>query len=63
MKKASALFSSATAMACPLCHSPAGEQVRAGIFNDAFGLRLLVTTLPFAVFAALVAWLYLGHSE
>jgi hypothetical protein len=46
--------------ACPVCHSPAGARVRAGIFNPEFSENLFAAFLPFAVFAVIVAFLHFG---
>jgi hypothetical protein len=46
--------------ACPLCESETGQQVREGIFNDDFGVNLLVTLLPFPVLIAIVVLLHYG---
>ena len=46
--------------ACTLCHTPTGEQVRAGIFNESFGSNLLLTLAPFPVLAAIVLALHFG---
>ena len=48
------------ASACPLCHTPTGEQVRAGIFNGSFGENLLLTLAPFPVLAAVVLAMHFG---
>lgn len=46
------------AWGCPVCYSRTGVLVRAGILDHAFGRNVLVTVLPFAVFGAVVAWVY-----
>lgn len=46
------------AWGCPVCYSRTGMLVRAGILDHAFGRNVLVTLLPFAVFGALVTWVY-----
>jgi hypothetical protein len=48
------------ASACTLCHTPTGQQVRAGIFNESFGNNLLLTLAPFPVLAAVVLALHFG---
>lgn len=55
-----ALLLTPVAYGCPLCHTQTGEQVRAGIFNGSFGWNLLVTLLPFPVFAGVVGFIYFG---
>ena len=47
-------------LACPLCHTETGRQVRAGIFDAHFGGNLLYTLSPFPVFLLVVALLYFG---
>src|SRR5688572_10594699 len=47
-------------LACPLCHSDTGKQVRAGIFGPDFGFNLLVTTIPFVIFLGITALIYFG---
>jgi hypothetical protein len=51
-------FFASLAYSCPVCHTRVGEQIRAGIFNDAFGWNLLTIVLPFPVFAGVVAAIY-----
>ena len=46
--------------ACPLCHTQTGQQVRAGIFDGRFPIRLLLTAAPFPVLAGIVAVIYTG---
>jgi hypothetical protein len=55
-----AVFLTPLAYGCPLCHTQTGEQVRAGIFNGSFGWNLLLTLLPFPVFAGVVGFIYFG---
>lgn len=54
------MLSASIAGACPVCHTPTGQQVRAGIFNERFGENLLLTLAPFPVLAAAVAALHYG---
>lgn len=54
------LLGVAPALACPLCESVTGRQVRAGIFGEDFGYNLLVTTLPFPVLLLIVALIHFG---
>lgn len=49
-----------SALACPLCKSETGRQVRAGIFDADFGYNLLLTLLPFIVLLAVVALIHFG---
>ncbi len=44
----------APALACPVCNTGTGEQVRRGIFNDAFLATLLEIGAPLPVLAACV---------
>ena len=55
-----ALLLSASASACTLCHTTSGKQVRAGIFNSSFCVKLLATAAPFPVFIAVVGLIYFG---
>lgn len=48
------------ALACPMCESEIGQQVRAGIFDDTFGKKLVLTLLPFPILIALVAFIHYG---
>ena len=41
------------AVACPVCESETGQQVRDGIFNNEFGGRFLAMVLPFLVVGAI----------
>jgi hypothetical protein len=52
------LLIASPAVACPLCASPTGQQVRAGIATD-FGYHLAAIGLPFVVFLLIV---YVIHS-
>ena len=47
-------------LACPICDSPTGEQVRAGIAGDGLTIGVLATLLPFAITAAVVAVIHRG---
>ncbi len=49
---------SSVALACPLCHTETGKQVRSGIFAEDFGINLLITFLPFAICLGVVAIIY-----
>ena len=48
------------ALACPLCHTDTGKQVRAGIFGPDFGFNLVVTIIPFVIFLVITALIYFG---
>lgn len=47
-------------VACPLCDTGNGEQVRAGILNEDFGRTLLAVALPFPILLGLVAAIHFG---
>jgi hypothetical protein len=47
-------------LACPICHSPTGEQVRTGIAGDGLTIGVLATLLPFAITAGVVAVIHFG---
>jgi hypothetical protein len=55
-----ALLGAAPALACPLCESETGQQVRANIFDEDFGRHLLLTLLPFSVLLGTVALIHFG---
>ncbi|MFL5814104.1 MAG: hypothetical protein ACJ763_11050 [Bdellovibrionia bacterium] len=57
-----ALFA-ASSVACPLCHTETGQQVRAGILGSDFTSNLLVILAPFPVFALVVGWIYYGKDS
>jgi hypothetical protein len=70
MRKASAalvgaasFFVSSPAWSCPVCDSGTGQAVRAGVFGSDFGFNLAVTTVPFLIFAAIIAGIYYGPPE
>jgi hypothetical protein len=48
------------ALACPICDTGTGEQVRAGIFDNAFAWNAFLTALPFIVMAPVLAGLHFG---
>lgn len=52
-----------SAVACPFCESETAAQVRAGIFNDHFGMNVLLTLLPFPILLAIVALIYFDLSR
>ena len=55
-----ALLGAVPAVACPVCDTGTGEQVRQGIFDERFGLNLALTLAPFPIFLAVAALLYYG---
>ena len=48
------------ALACPVCDTGTGEQVRAGLFDEGFGRTLIAVILPFPILLAVVATIYFG---
>ena len=54
------LGSSAEALACPLCHTGTGQQVREGILSSDLYFNLFAAIAPFPVLAAIVAFFYYG---
>jgi hypothetical protein len=46
------------ALACPLCHTETGEQVRSAVFGAGFWFNVFVTVLPIALFLSIVALIY-----
>ena len=46
--------------ACLVCETSAGQRVRAGIWDENFLSNLLLTALPFVVFAGIIALLRFG---
>jgi hypothetical protein len=58
---AAAFFAQASsALACPVCETDTGQQVREGIFNSDFGGTLAAMVLPFLVLASVVAVIHGG---
>ena len=49
---------SARAGACPVCDSPTGHEVRAGIFDGRFALTWLEVAAPFPVLLGILAILH-----
>ena len=49
-----------TALACTVCDTGTGEQVRAGLFDNDFGRTLVAVLLPFPVLLAVVAMIHFG---
>lgn len=48
----------AAALACPVCSSPRAMQVRTYLFGPELSGNLFALLLPFAIFAAIAAFLY-----
>lgn len=48
------------ASACPLCNTPTGQQVRAGIFDHDFAMTLLTVLAPFPVLLLVLAAMHFG---
>ena len=53
-------YNATAALACPVCDSATGQEVRAGIFGADFASNLLAVVLPFAAVAAVVAAVHFG---
>ena len=47
-------------LACPVCDTATGEQVRAGIMDDQFAFNLFATLLPFPFLVGIVAFIHFG---
>lgn len=54
---------STAALACPLCHTETGQQVRAGILGPGFATNLLAILIPFAICLAVTALIYFGGGK
>jgi hypothetical protein len=50
----------ASAVACPICNTGTGDQVRAGILDENLGSTLLAVLLPFPILLSLVALIHVG---
>jgi hypothetical protein len=48
----------AVANACPVCDSPTGKEVRAGIFDGRFALTWLEVIAPFPILGVILAALH-----
>lgn len=57
------VLSAISAHACTVCDSPTGHQVRAGLFNGHFLHMLLITALPFPLFALAVLLVHFGMPD
>lgn len=53
-----ALLMTALTLACTVCNSGGGKEVRAGILDDHLTVSLLATLLPFAVVALVTACIH-----
>jgi hypothetical protein len=47
-------------LACPVCETPTGIEVRQGIFNERFWVNVAAVLSPFPIFAGAVAWILFG---
>ena len=54
------LLVATAACACPFCDTYTGQRVREGIWDEHFWHNVLLTALPFAVFAVIIALLHFG---
>jgi hypothetical protein len=50
-----ALIGNVAALACPVCDTDTGREVRAGIFGDDFGRNVLLTVAPLPAVLLLAA--------
>jgi hypothetical protein len=50
-------------LACPVCDTGTGREVRAGILGGDLVVTLLAVTLPFTLVAAVVAFVHFGRSK
>jgi hypothetical protein len=57
------LLCASIAVACPLCHTDLGQQVRDGIFGADFWSNLFFVLLPFPIFLSLAAALHYGFGR
>ena len=54
------LLTSASVVACPFCNSATSKEVRASLFGPDLPYNLLVTIIPFVIFALIVLLIYYG---
>jgi hypothetical protein len=54
------LFMTTISLACPLCKTNTGAEVRAAIFNHHFLLNLFTLFLPFIFFILIALVIYVG---
>ena len=54
------LAAASTAIACPVCDTDTGQQVRAGILDENFGSTLVTVLLPFPILLGVVAMIHFG---
>ncbi len=50
-------------LACPVCDTGTGREVRAGILGGDVALTLLAVTLPFTLVACIVAFIHFGRPK
>ncbi len=55
------VFFASPALACPLCRTELGEQVRGAIFGPDFSVHLLAVLSPFLLLAGLVIALHYAY--
>ena len=48
------------ALACPVCDSGTGEQVRAGILDEQFAFNVFATLVPFPILVGVAAFIHFG---
>ena len=54
------LLTSAAGYTCPVCNSATGKKVRASVLGPDLLYNLVVTIVPFAIFALIVVLIYHG---
>jgi hypothetical protein len=55
-----AMAMAAPALACPICDSATGQQVRSGIVDGHFAFNVVATLLPFPILIAIAALIHFG---
>jgi len=55
-----AMTMAAPALACPICDTATGQQVRSGIVDSHFAFNVVATLLPFPILIAIAAFIHFG---
>ena len=55
-----ALAVPAGALACPVCNTDTGSEVRAGIFDSSFSRNVVAVLAPFPILVGIVAFIHFG---
>jgi hypothetical protein len=55
-----AMAMTAPALACPICDTATGQQVRSGIVDGHLGFNVVATLLPFPILIAIAACIHFG---